>query len=379
MAPAGNETAATPLPPTLITKHYNRIKLGLTLVSSILSFAFLLVLVISGGSRALAEWAGRVAPPAYGALFVFAGAVGLAHMVITVPVGFVSSYVVEHRFNLSNQSLFQWAREQAKGFLVGAPIGAVVLAVLYFCMGTWGTLWWLPVAIVLSLLSIVLARLAPTLILPLFYKLTPLDDGPLKEMILSQCATVGLRVNGVFQFDLSKNTKKANAGFTGIGKAKRIILGDTLVHEFTNDEIETVFAHELGHYMHRHITVGMAVGIASTFLGLFLTSVLHRWSIHAIGILSLTDLAGLPLLAVWLAVFGLVTGPAGNILSRHHERQADRFAVTLTGKPAAFANALRRLASMNLADPEPLPLVEFLFYSHPAVGKRIRSVESQVP
>jgi STE24 endopeptidase len=376
MVPAGNETVATPLPPRQTTKQYNRIKLGLALVSSLLSFAFLLVLVLSGASRTLAEWATRTAPPAYAALFLFAAGVGFAHTVITLPIGFVSSYVVEHRFHLSNQTFLRWAWERGKGALIGAPIGAVVLAILYFCMRTWGALWWFPVAIVLSLFSVVLARIAPTIILPLFYRLTPLEDGPLKETLLSQCMHAGLRVNGVFQFNLSKNTRKANAGFAGIGKAKRIILGDTLVQEFTNDEIETVFAHELGHYAHKHIVVGIVVGMVSTFLGLFVASYLHQWSIGALGIGALTDLAGLPLLAVWLAVFGLITAPLGNLLSRRHERQADRYAVESTGKAGAFAAALRKLAAMNLADPEPHPVVEFLFYSHPSIGKRIRSVES---
>ena len=376
-APAGNETSASPLSPTRTTKRYNRIKLGLSILSSVLSLAFLIALMASGASRAIAVKVCRVTPSPYVGLLYFAAVIVVVQSLLTFPVSFISGFIVEHRYNLSNQSIGRWAWEKLKGALIGAPIGIVILLVLYYCMREWGRLWWLPVAAILSFFSFVLARLAPTLILPLFYKLTPLEDGPLKKSIFLQCARAGLRVNGIFQFNLSKNTKKANAAFTGIGKARRVILGDTLVNEFTPEEVETVFAHELGHYKFKHIHVGMAVGIVSTFVGLYITSILHAWSLPRFGVFSILDYTGLPLLGLWLALFGIVTSPLGNILSRYHERQADRFAVTATGKPAAFVSALRKLASMNLADPEPHPLVEFLFYSHPSIGKRIRLVESQ--
>ncbi|HXF99175.1 MAG TPA: M48 family metalloprotease, partial [Bacteroidota bacterium] len=163
---------------------------------------------------------------------------------------------------------------------------------------------------------------------------------------------------------------------TGIGKAKRIIIGDTLLKNFTEDEIETVFAHELGHYKHKHILIGIAVGVISTYAGLFITAHLYAVSLSWFGFSSITELAALPLLGLWLSIFGLVTSPLGNMLSRKHERDADRYAVRTTGKKAAFVSALRKLAETNLADPQPHPIVEFLFYSHPAIARRIAMVES---
>jgi len=246
-------------------------------------------------------------------------------------------------------------------------------------METYGDGWWLPVSILISFVSVLLARIAPVLFMPLFYKFDPLPDGPLKERIIRLCATAGLTFDGIFTFNLSKNTKKANAGFTGIGKSRRIILGDTLVREFSEEEIETVFAHELGHYKHRHIMIGIITGFLTTFIGLFVASRLYAWSIKAFGFDSITDLRALPLLAIWLSLFGLVASPIGNILSRRHERQADAYAVKVTKNGAAFASALRRLATTNLADPEPHPLVEFLFYRHPSIAKRIQLLESAAP
>jgi STE24 endopeptidase len=357
-------------------KRYNRTKLAIGILSTILSFVVLLILVAEGYSKGFALWAGTIASQSYLALLLFSLAVGLSQTVITLPLSFYSGYIIEHRYGLSNQSLWRWAGERLKGLLVAAPIGAAVLIVLYYCLNRYGSAWWLPVSIALTVFSVVLARLAPVLIMPLFYKFTPLADGSLKERIMRLCAEAGLRVEGVFSFNLSKNTKKANAGFTGIGKSRRIILGDTLVKEFSEEEIETVFAHELGHYKHRHIIIGICIGTVSTFAGLFIAARLYEASLSVFGFSSITELAALPLLAIWLSVFALVTSPLGNIISRRHERQADAYAVKSTGNRSAFVSALRKLAAMNLADPEPHPLVEFLFYSHPAIARRIKIVES---
>ena len=266
-----------------------------------------------------------------------------------------------------------------KGLALGAPLAAGVFCILFFCLGNFGAAWWLPVGIALTLISVVLVRVAPVLIMPVFYRFTPLVDGTLKEKIVRLCESAGVHVEGVFSFDLSKNTRKANAAFTGIGRSRRIILGDTLVNSFSEDEIETVFAHELGHYRFGHIRTGILTGTASTFAGLYIASRLYGWSAAALHFSSTTDLGALPLLAIWLSLFGLLTSPVGNMISRHHERQADAYAVRTTGKRDAFVAALRKLADMNLADPEPHPLVEFMFYSHPPIAKRIRALEHGLP
>jgi STE24 endopeptidase len=357
-------------------KAYNRIKLSIGVTSSVLTFLLMVILVVSGFTRDLSVWASSVSAHRYAALLLFTFALGIFQAGISLPLGFVSGYIVEHRFHLSNQSFWRWAWQRAKGLLVSLPIAAGIVILLFASLETCGTFWWLPLSIALTLLSVVFARLAPVLIMPLFYRFTPITEGSLRDRILRLCETAGLRIEGIFTFNLSKNTRKANAGFTGLGRAKRIILGDTLMRDFTEDEIETVFAHELGHYRYHHLGIGIAVGTLSTVVGLFVTAQLHAWSLRALGFTSLTDLAALPLLAIWLSLFGLVTAPLGNILSRRHERQADRFAVEETGKATAFTSALRKLAETNLADPEPHPLVEFLFYSHPAIGRRVRAVES---
>jgi STE24 endopeptidase len=234
----------------------------------------------------------------------------------------------------------------------------------------------LPVGAFLFVLTVVLARLAPVLLFPLFYKFVPLDDSTTKERILSLCKRVGIRVDGVFTFNLSKNTKKANAAFTGIGRSKRIILGDTLVQNFTDEEIETIFAHELGHYKKKHIWVMMAVGTINSFLGLFLTAQLYAASLAWFGFSRADQIGALPLLTLWLGLYSLVSSPISNHVSRKNEFSADRYAVQITSHKEAFVNALSKLARINLAETTPPAIVEFFFHSHPSIEKRVRAIES---
>jgi len=174
---------------------------------------------------------------------------------------------------------------------------------------------------------------------------------------------------------MSKNTKKANAAFTGIGKSKRIILGDTLLKNFSPEEIETVFAHEMGHYKKRHIMKLMTVSVVMTFAGLYLTSLAYSNSLNTFGFNSVSEIAALPLLFIYLSLFGLITSPISNILSRKFEWEADTFAIETTRDKGAFISAMEKLADQNLADKTPNKIIEFLFHSHPSIDKRIKFAE----
>ena len=376
-SPNGTQPASTVSPEASVSaaKQYAKIKLTLSLVGSLLFFILSLALVAGGATALLEGFVRSFLVNDYLALLGFAALLGLAEMLLTLPLQFYSGFYLEHKYNLSNQSLRAWLWERLKGLLVSIPITVPLLLALFFCLKSFGSWWWLPVGSVLFFVSVVLARLAPVLIFPLFYRFKPLPDGPLKSTVLRLCQSVGMSVEGVCVFDMSKNTKKANAAFTGIGKSKRIILGDTLVANFRDDEIETVFAHELGHYKLKHIRTMMVIGTVSSFLGLYLTARAYEISLPRFGFATPDRLAALPLLAMWLGVYSLVAGPLTNAISRAHERAADRYSIGLTGNAEAFANALRKLASINLADVSPHPVVEFLFHSHPSVEKRLRALE----
>jgi STE24 endopeptidase len=356
-------------------KTYARLKLATGVAASVVLFLFLLAVTASGWSSDLERWARAAQPNHYLALLIFAASLWAVQTLVTSPFTFFSGFVLEHRFRLSNRSFAGWLWDHMKGMLVTLPIAGALGIVAYACLEAFGHEWWLPVGALLTLTSVLIAGVAPVVIFPLFYRFSPLAEGVLRQRIADLCSRARLRFDGVFTFDLSKTTRKANAGFAGLGRTRRIILGDTLVRQFNDDEIETVVAHELGHYVHRHVLVGLFVGAASSFLGLFIASRAYAWSLSWFGFSSITEFAALPVLALWLAAFGLVTTPLGNMLSRHHERQADAYAVSMTGRPDAFASALRKLGTTNLADPSPHPLIEFLFYSHPSLARRLRAVE----
>lgn len=207
-----------------------------------------------------------------------------------------------------------------------------------------------------------------------FYKLTPIDNEELVKRINILAEQAGIKLKSVFRFDMSKNTKKANAAFTGIGKSKRILLGDTLIDNFSYDEVETILAHEMGHYKKKHIIKNIIIGTISSFLTLFLIAWFYENSLNWLGFNNRTDIAALPLLSVWGMLIGVILTPIGNIISRKYEYEADRYSVSETNKPEAFITALRRLTEQNLGDKDPHPFVEWFFYSHPAVKRRITAI-----
>ena len=356
-------------------KRYARIKLTLSLIGTTFGFVFILALLLSGATTAIERFVRLYLTNDYLALLGFAALLGVAQTLLTLPLQYYSGFYLEHKYGLSNQSFGAWVWEGTKSLLVSIPIVTPLLLAFLYCLKTFGATWWLPVGAGLFFVSVILARLGPVLIFPLFYKFELLPDGGLKSTILRRCAEVGMPVQGVFVFNMSKNTKKANAAFTGLGKSRRIILGDTLVANFRDDEIETVFAHELGHYKLKHLLIMLSIGTVNSFLGLYVTALLYSGSLSWFGFSSIDQIAVLPLLALWLGLFSFITTPLVNMVSRAHERAADRFAVQLTKNGEAFANSLRKLASINLADVSPHPTVEFLFHSHPSIEKRIRAIE----
>jgi STE24 endopeptidase len=178
-------------------------------------------------------------------------------------------------------------------------------------------------------------------------------------------------VSGVFRFDMSRRTKAANAALAGLGGTRRIILGDTLLNEFSADEVEAVIAHELGHHVHRDIPLGILVSSGLTLAGLYLASLALDRGAAFFGFAGPADIAALPLFALTLGLFGVLSLPLNNAYSRWRERRADAYALDATRKPQAFADAMTRLANQNLADADPEPWVVWLLYSHPPIRDRV--------
>ncbi len=356
-------------------KKYNNIKLALGIGEGIVSFILILLFVWLGYSRELEIYLSNYLSNPYAIFLAYLLIIGLVGSIFSFPVSYYSGYYLEHKYNLSNQTFWKWILENLKGLLVSLVIGIPILLTFYFFLNYFGSIWWLPFAIIMFFFSVVLSQIFPIIILPIFYKLTPIQDEILKEKIKLLGQRAGIKVENVYKFNMSKNTKKANAAFTGLGKTKRIILGDTLLDNYSIDEIESVIAHELGHFKKKHIVKNIFIGTASSFITLFVIALLYQNSLSWFGFDSITQVAALPLLALWSTLIGIIQSPLGNILSRKFEYEADEYAVIETKNPFAFVMTLEKLTEQNLGDKEPHPFVEWFFYSHPSIKNRVSAIE----
>ncbi|HEX2980207.1 MAG TPA: M48 family metallopeptidase [Anaerolineaceae bacterium] len=307
----------------------------------------------------------------------FAVVFGGISALLDLPMEYYTGFVLPHQYGQSNQTLSGWVGDQVKSLLISLPLGLGLLELIYTLLRAAPETWWLWVALVLIGFSVLMSNLAPVLIMPIFYRVVPLGEerADLVDRLTRLAERAGTRVRGVFQIDMSRRTKSANAAMMGLGNTRRIVLGDTLIGEFSDDEIETVMAHELGHHVHRDLPLGILVEGVLTLVGLALAALVLRLGVSEFHLQSPADPASLPLLALAMGAYGLVTMPLGNAFSRWRERRADQYALRMTGNGAAYASALARLANQNLSDADPEPWVEWLFYSHPALGKRIRMAQ----
>jgi STE24 endopeptidase len=362
----------------LQAKSYARISRRLMLVDLVIGALYALAWLVFGWSTELKETLLNYTDSEWLLVAGFGLFFGGIYYLINLPLSYYSGYVLPHRFEMSTQDLKGWITDQVKGLGVGVTIGGLVLEIIYAVLRISPDLWWLWAAGILLLFSVLLANIAPILLMPIFYKFVPLGEehNELVERLVRLAERANTRVQGVFKFDMSRRTKAANAALTGLGNTRRIILGDTLIEKFTTDEIETVLAHELGHHVHKDIPIGMLVESLITLIGLYLASLGLNWGVEVFGFEGPADIAALPLFVLVIGVYSLVTMPLGNAFSRWRERRADEYALRETGNGRAFASALTRLANQNLADADPEPWVEYLLYSHPALSKRIAMAEA---
>jgi STE24 endopeptidase len=354
-----------------LAKKYAKTHQILSVVETTLFFVILILLVLTGLSRDVENISNKFFSNGYIALLAYLAIIGLAESIINFPLDFYSGYILEHKYGLSNQTILKYFLEKLKSFAVGLVIGVPVILIFYYILRNYENGWWFIAGLFMFFFSVIIGRIAPVLIFPLFYKFKPIENESVKSRILNLCKKTGIEIKGIFVFNMSKNTKKANAAFTGIGKSKRIILGDTLMDKFNEDEIESVFAHEAGHFKKKHIIKSMILSTLLTFAGLYVSSVLYKTALINFGFINVYDIAALPLLALFLSLYGLITTPISNILSRKYEREADTFALETTGNNDAFISAMEKLADQNLADKVPNKIIEFLFHSHPSLQKRI--------
>jgi len=352
-------------------KRYHRTRRLLGVAGFLLDLALLLVLLFTGWTIALRIWSEHWSSRPAIALLVYLGLFGLLSQAVGLPVDFVRGFWLEHRYGLSNLSLLGWVKDRLKGLAVGGALVVLGVEFLYWTIRRWPEHWWVISSTAFVGFFVLLANLAPILIFPIFFKFKPLENPSLTQRLLDLSQRARTRVRGVFEWKLSEKSKKANAGLVGLGNTRRIILSDTLLEQFQEEEVEAVLAHEFGHHVHRHILQGMAVQAAATFLGFYLVQVALLRLSNLFGFAGLADFANLPLLALVTTALSLVLLPAVNAHSRAMEHQADAYALRAIPSKSAFVAGMEKLAALNLAERNPHPWIEFLFHSHPSIEKRV--------
>jgi STE24 endopeptidase len=362
---------------TLEARRYNRVRRWLSIADFVIGFVMLVVLLATGWTGSLRDLAYRAVDQRYAlAVFLYVTMLLVLSKLLGAGLDYYS-FRLEHRYQLSNQKLGSWLWDELKGWLVGLVLATILVEVLYFTMREWPQHWWLITWAIFMGLFIFFAQIAPIVLLPLFYKFEPLEREALKERLVRLSQRAGTRVRGVYEWKLSEKSKKANAALTGLGATRRIILADTLLDNYSDDEIEAVLAHELGHHVHKHIAKSIIVQMVITFVGFWAANLVLRYAVDQQHMFeTLSDFANLPLLVLVSTVLSLLLMPVLNAYSRFNERQADRYCFQSISSVTPFISSMNKLAEQNLAERTPSKWVEWFFHSHPAITKRVAAAES---
>jgi STE24 endopeptidase len=367
----------TPIPvDTPEARRYNRIRRWLSMADLVLGFALLVVLLVTGWSGALRDYAVQLAPEQYSIqVFFYVLMLLIISKILAVGVDYYG-FRLEHRYHLSNQKLRSWIWDELKGWLLGLVLGTLLVELLYFTIRQSPQHWWIVAWVAFMALLVLFAQIAPIVFLPLFYKFEPLENDNLKDRLIRLSEHAGTRVRGVYEWKLSEKSKKANAALTGLGATRRIILADTLLQNYSDDEIEAVLAHELGHHVHKHILKSIAVQAGITLLGFWAANTVLHYAMERSHLFeTMSDFANLPLLVLVSTVLSFLLMPILNSYSRFNERQADRYCFQSITTVAPFISSMNKLAEQNLAERAPGKWVEWFFHSHPAIAKRVAAAE----
>lgn len=359
------------------SQRYEKVSLGFSLITSSFSLLLILLMLFTGGFGLLDEWVRSMSGNIYIQTLLFFGVLALAFDLISLPFQIYATFVIEERFGFNKTTPTTFIIDKLKSWLLSIIIGGGILLFILWAWLATGNWFWVIVMGGLSFFMIFMAMFYAQLIVPLFNKQTPLEEGELKTAIFEFATRTGFKLNNVFVIDGSKRSTKANAYFSGLGPKKRIVLYDTLINDLETDEIVGVLAHEIGHYKRKHIIKGLAMSLFQSALMIWLLSI-------AIDVPALSQALGASEASFYMGIvaFGLLfspisffTGIISNVISRKYEYQADAFAKTnYSGN--SLINALIKLSVKNLSNLTPHPAYVFFHYSHPPILQRKEALES---
>ncbi|HEX5476146.1 MAG TPA: M48 family metallopeptidase [Vicinamibacterales bacterium] len=356
--------------------RYHRLRRRSTICSMLIGAAYLLELSRSGVAvrlwRALQQALGAHTGPRFAsALAIDVAILAIGYELIELPFVFYRGFVLEQQYGLSSESIRTWMADHVKAGALGVLLMVAAAAVLFGSVAAAGRWWWLAAGAAFTIAGAFLAGVAPVLLMPIFYRFRPLARESLRTRLVDLSARAGVRVVGAFEWGLGEKTRRGNAALVGLGRTRRIIVSDTLLADYSDDEIAVVLAHELGHHVHHDMWKAILFEGGASVAALGIGGALTAWWAASAGASGPADPAALPLLALCAGLVLFALAPAGNALSRHNERAADRFALRLTGQPPAFITAMRRLGAQNLAEVRPSAPVVWFFHTHPTIEERI--------
>ncbi len=347
------------------------------IVVTLFDQALLLVILLSGFLPWLSETVNRWQPGFIVRGLAFFAVLASISNLIHIPFGLYSTFVIEDRYGFNTRTLGLWFADWIKSVAISAILTGILLSLLLALLSYLENTWWLWAWVMIGIFELVMLWLYPVLIAPLFNKFEPIMDEALKDRIVSLMEQAGLRVRGVFQMDAGKRSKHTNAYFTGIGRTKRIVLFDTLLASHPEEEIISVLAHEAGHWKKKHILKQLVVLEMLSLIGLYVVARLLNWPFmyQTFGFGEPIAYVGLFLVGTLMGPLSYFVRPLGSAISRRFEREADAVAVTLMETAKPMRDALRRLATENLANLVPHPLYAWFYYSHPPPVERISRLE----
>lgn len=359
-----------------LAKRYENVKLALEpMTGTLIPIAVSLFLLLSGYSTILVQYIEHLTGSYWLTLALYLVVFVALLQFVGAPFSFYSGFIVDHQFRLSTQTRKDWVVDELKSLGIVILFGVLAGEILYYLINSM-RLWWLAAAVLFAILSIILSIILPYVLMPIFYKVTPVTDTSLKEDLLEMSRKVGAKsISRVLVADESRRSVRANALFSGIGRSKVIILFDTLLNNFTRREVITVVAHELGHYVNKDIWKEAAMSGLLAIPPFFIADYVLRHSSTALGLFTITDPAGVPIIFTILIAVSFLLQPISNGISRVVERQADEFALRAANDSEAQASAERRLADLSLGVDSPNRLVELFFYTHPSSSKRVQLAE----
>jgi len=356
---------------------YPKIKTNLFFINLAFGVFFLIAFLITGASLRLESWVTEFLKNKWLIILVYFAGFSIIYFVVSFPFRFYEGYKLEHRFDLSNQSLVQWLKDDLKSAILNFILFSVFILLLFLLIDRLPSIWWLVMGIVWFMITVVLSRVAARIILPLFFKYYPLEEGELRDKLIALGGKAGLDIPDIYKIELSSKTKKPNALVIGWGKARKLMLSDTLLEEFSIPEVMSVTAHEMGHYKHRDfwklLVVGSVLSLGGfywlyVFLKFLDRLILPSWDIvYTAGII--------PLFLLLLGIFFIIVLPIQNFFSRAIESQADRFSLDVTKDPDSFIQTMEKLARMNLSETDPARWKKVLLFDHPSIVERVRMAE----